>query len=111
MPAKPHARNWNDVQTAIAALAVVSSLGLWNLFATPAKTETVKSTEPVLPPTDVPQSAQPVAMPQVKIIFTQAAPQTTLVPQVLVNQQAQNKKKKNKNNNGGSSSTTQTRTS
>ena len=46
MPAKSNLRNWNDVQTAIATAAIVTTLGLWNLFATPAKAETVKASEP-----------------------------------------------------------------
>jgi hypothetical protein len=99
MSSKPNTRKWNDVQTAIAATAIVTTLGLWNLVATPAKTETVQTQEPVVPPTEPPVAAAPTLMPQVKIMFTQAAPQTTLV------QQTQTVKKKKKNNqastNGG----------
>ena len=108
MPAKPNSRNWSDVQTALATMAVVGTLGLWNLFATPSKSS---EPVPVIPPTEVPQESVPVAMPQVKIMFTPAAPQTTVVPQVQTNnQQAQNKKKKNKNK-GDSGPVTQTKTS
>lgn len=110
MPAKPNARNWNDVQTAIATVAIVTTLGLWNLFATPAKAEAAQTEEPIVPPTEPPvTAATPVVMPQVKIMFTQIAPQTTIV------QQTQEKKKKNNNNdnkkkkNGGS--VTQTKSS
>ena len=110
MTAKPNSRNWNDVQTAISTVALVTTLGLWNLFATPAKTETAQAKEPTLPPTEPPVSAEPTMMPQVKIMFTQTAPQT------VSNQQQQPvKKKKNHNNNnnngGGAVSVTQTKTS
>jgi len=112
MPGKPKSRNWNDVQTAIATVAIVATLGLWNLFATPQKPETTGQTsEPVLPPpTEQPAETAPFVMPRVKIMFTQTAPQTTAVQQV---QQKTIKKKKNKNkdNGGGSVSITQTKSS
>jgi len=98
MPAKPNARNWNDVQTALATVAIVTTLGMWNLFAGPAKAETVQVDEPSVPPTEPPVTPEPTLMPQVKIMFTQAAPQT------ITAQQPQNEKKKKKkknNNNGG----------
>lgn len=113
MPPKPKTHKWSDVQTVIAAMAIVATLGLWNLFSIPVEKETIQTTEPVVPPTDPPISAAPTRMPQVKIMFTQVPPQTTLV------QQSQNvtqniiqnltKKKKNKNNGGGS--VTQTKSS
>ena len=113
MPARPNARNWNDVQTAIATVAIVTTLGMWNLFAEPAKTVTAQVQEPSLPPTEPPVTAEPTVIPQVKIMFTQIAPQT------IVAQQPQSKKKKKKNNNhnnvnngggagGGGGSVTQT---
>jgi len=105
MPAKPNARNWTDVQTAIATVAIVTTLGMWNLFAVPAKTETAQVEEPPVTP-------EPTLMPQVIIMFTQTAPQT------IIAQEPQNKKKKKKNNNnnndgagGGSVSVTQTQSS
>jgi hypothetical protein len=121
MPAKSNLRNWNDVQTAIATAAIVTTLGLWNLFATPAKAETVKASEPVPPPPTEPPEVEvrevapliATPLPQVKIMFTPGASQTTIVPGQTNNQPAQTKKKKKKNNNdsGGSVSVTQTRTS
>jgi len=118
MPAKPNARNWNDVQTAIATAAIVTTIGLWNLFATPAKTVTSQAPEPtdpsVSPPTEPPvASEEPASMPQVKIMFTQVAPQTVTVAAAQQQQQPQPqiKKKKKSNNNGGSQSVTQTKTS
>ena len=120
MPAKSNPRNWNDVQTAIATAAIVTTLGLWNLFATPPKTETVKSSEPVTPPTEQPEVEVRVVapliatpLPQVKIMFTPGASQTTVQQQAQnINQQQQKKKKKNKDNNsnGGGSVTTVTQT-
>jgi len=119
MPAKPNTRQWNDVQTAIATTAIVTTIGLWNLFATPAKivTTPAQPQEPTLPPTEPPVAAQePVSMPKVKIMFTQAAPQTVAVSQPkAVQAQPQVKKKRNNNNNGsgggGGTSVTQTRSS
>jgi len=105
MPPRPNAHKWNDVQTAIATVAIVTTLGMWNLFATPAKTKTVQTPEPVVPPTEPPTEAPvaaiPSEMPQVKIMFTQLAPQTTTTT-VVQQTQTQKKKKKNKNNGGAS---------
>ena len=123
MPGKPKSRNWNDVQTAIATVAIVTTLGLWNLFATPTKTvKTAESNEPVQPPPPTelpaedtsgsiaPPAMTPTAMPQVKIMFT---PGVTPVVQQQVQQAQQpvRKKKKNNNNNSGSVSVTQTKSS
>lgn len=108
MPAKPNARNWKDVQTAIASIAIVITLGMWELFATPAKTEAVETLEPVIPPTEPPVAAtEPTQMPQIKIMFTPA-----VSPTIAVAQQPQGiqKKKKKKNHNSGGSPT-QTHTS
>ena len=110
MPARPNARNWNDVQTAIATAAIVTTLGLWNLFATPEKTVTAQAEQPTLPPTEPPRESGPTPMPQVKIMFTPMAPQIVSSQQ----QQPEIKKKKKKNNNsnnGGSQSVTQTKSS
>ena len=116
MASKPKSRNWLDVQTAIATTAIVATLGLWNLFATPSKVHAVQATnEPVVPPppTEEPTASAPTAMPKVKIMFTPG-----VVPTAVVQQQAQQvqqpiKKKKNKggNNGSGSVSVTQTKTS
>lgn len=120
MPSKPNARNWNDIQTAIVATAIVTTIGLWNLFAAPAKTVTAQAPEPtdpsVSPPTEPPvEAAAPTSMPHVKIMFTQVSPQTVTVAAAQQQQQPQpqiKKKKKNgNNNNGGSQSVTQTKTS
>jgi hypothetical protein len=122
MPGKPKSRNWNDVQTAIATVAIVTTLGLWNLFASPSKAvKTAETSEPVQPPpsTELPTEGQvapisvaPTAMPQVKIMFT---PGVTPVVQQQVQQvqqvQQPVKKKKKNNNSSGTTSVTQTKTS
>ncbi len=62
MPGKPKSRNWNDVQTAIATVAIVTTLGMWNLFASPSKVvKTAETSEPVLPPppTEPPVEVEP----------------------------------------------------
>jgi hypothetical protein len=121
MPPKQNSRNWNDVQTAIATVSIVTTLGLWNLFATPSKTKIVQTGEPVIPPTQpplqaeaatetVPSAAIPAAMPQVKIMFTPGAPQPSIQPVSNVQQSQTVKTKKNKNN-GGHNTVTQTKTS
>lgn len=122
MPAKPNARNWNDVQTAIATAAIVTTLGMWNLFARPEKTVAAQAQEPdgpspTLPPAEPPVTPEPAMMPQVKIMFTQIPTQTTNVVQQPQQQTKKQKKKKDKDNNGGggggggSSSVTQTQSS
>ncbi len=120
MPGKPKSRNWNDVQTAIATVAIVTTLGLWNLFASPSKAaRSAETSEPVQPPppTELPVERQlapnattPTAMPAVKIIFTPGV--APVVQQQVQTIQQPVKKKKNKNtNNNGSVSVTQTKTS
>ena len=55
MPAKPGSKNWDDIKMLMAALAVTTTLGLWNLFAnmdTPTATETTIDQQ-TLPPTQV----------------------------------------------------------
>ena len=113
MPPKPNPRNWNDVQIAIATTAIVTTLGLWNLFAIP-KTATAQAVdEPVIPPppTEPPIGMEPtaMAMPQVKIMFTQTAPQTISNPQQP--QKIKKKKKNNNNNDNGGGTVTNTKTS
>jgi hypothetical protein len=107
MPAKPNARDWNDVQSAIATVAIVATLGMWNLFAKPAKTVTAQVKEPAGPPAEPPVTLEPARMPQVKIMFTQTVPQTN-APQQPQNEKK--KKKKNNNNAGGSGSVSVTQT-
>lgn len=110
MPARPNSRNWNDVQTAIAAVTVVATLGLWNLFAQPSKIVTAQSADTVTPPPiEPPITIGPTAIPQVKIMFTQVAPQPVVVSQPQNNNKKNNNNKNN--NNGGGGPVTQTKTS
>ena len=120
MPPKPNARNWYDVQTAIATAAIVTTLGLWNLFATPAKTVTTQAQpqEPTNPPpTGHPAAVEaPVSMPKVKIMFTQSGAQTVTVAAAQsqpsqIQPQVKKKKKNNSNSGGRSPSVTQTKSS
>lgn len=110
MAPKPKAHNWNDVQTAIATVTIVTTLGLWNLFATPAKvsvSQVVPTT--TVPPTEPPVVAEPTAMPQIKIMFTDVPQQTVTNPQPQTNTSTTTrKKKKNSNTSGGSVTTTKT---
>lgn len=115
MAPKKNPHNWNDVQTAIATVAIVTTLGMWNLFAAPApkKAAQPQATQP--PVEDVPlssfTSSTPTAIPQIKIFFTtQTAPQQSVSSQQQ--QQTVTRKQKNKNNGGGGGGTvTTTRTS
>ena len=120
MPPKPKNRNrWNDVQTAIAAMAIAVTLGMWNLFATPAKAVTAQTEEPTtIPPTEPPVTAEPTeptALPKVKIMFTQGATQVTAAQQQPQQVTAKKKRKKKDNNGGGGggggSTVTQTKSS
>ncbi len=111
MSAKPAKRNWNDVQIAIATAGIVTTLGMWNLFATPAKVANAQTPDPTLPPptdppteTEAPVASSPTSLPYVKIIFTPGAPPpTTVAPQVQVQPQPAPKKKHKSNGGGGSS--------
>lgn len=117
MAPKNNPRNWNDVQTAIATVAIVTTLGMWNLFAAPApKKEQPQATQP--PVEDIPLSSftnsTPTAIPQVKIFFAPNASQQSVSsqPQQQQQQQTVTRKQKNKNNGGGGGGTvTKTRTS
>jgi hypothetical protein len=108
MSAKPAKRNWNDVQTAIATAAIVTTLGMWNLFAKPAKTAIAQPADPSPSPTDspteAPASPEPTSLPYVKIIFTPGAPQIQPTSIVQQPQQPAPKKKKHRNNGGGGGS-------
>lgn len=112
MATKPAKRNWNDVQTAIATATIVTTLGMWNLFAAPVKAEgaeTVPTEEaPTLPPTATPIPARPpfegpVMPTKVKVMFTQIATPDTTVVQQSQSREEQRQKKKKKKDHGGSS--------
>ena len=94
MPPKNNSRTWNDIQTAIATVAIVTTLGMWNLFAKP-----VQKTNPMPPQ----EASLPTQMPQVKIFFT-----TQPASQPVTAQQPQTSTRKNKNKGGGTVTTTKT---
>lgn len=104
-------RTWNDVQTAIATVAIVTTLGLWNLFAKPQPQQTVEA-DPTLSPTEEPPAdLPPTPLPQVKIFFTpQDTPQTSVqsAPQTTSVAQQSKVKKKNKTKSGGTVTRTKT---
>ncbi len=110
MPAKPTKRNWNDVQTAIAMAAIATSIGMWNLFATPAKTTNAQATAPTVPPTDpptdTPTSSAPTAMPYVKIMFTPGATHPNITAGAFQQPQQQAPQPKKKRNEGGGGGST-----
>ncbi len=116
MPAKPAKRNWNDVQIAIATAAIVTSIGMWNLFATPAKAVSTQATDPAVPPTDpptdTPASAAPTALPHIKIMFTPGAAQQTITTTSLQQPQPQAAAaQKPKSRGGGGAPVAHTKTS
>ncbi len=105
MSAKPAKRNWNDVQIAIATAAIVTTLGMWNLFAAPAKKAAAQDVAPTTPPTDPPTeppvTSAPTSMPYVKIIFTPGAQPTQAT--TVIQQPQQQAPVKKKHRGGGSS--------
>ena len=103
MATKPQ-KSWNEIQLAIAALALTATLGFWNLFSAGQKqpvSETVTATD--VPPTEeLPQAPMPTpraGVLPVKIIFGGKAPQQRVV--VQVNAAPAQPKRKNNNKNGG----------
>jgi len=92
MPAKPSHRNWNDVQTAIATVAIVTTLSMWNLFAAPAKKEASQTAVPPPPADESAVEAAPTQMPQIKIMFaTQTVPQPAAPSQPQAARKVKNK--------------------
>lgn len=102
-------RSWKDVQIAIASSAFVILLGMWNLFATPAKKDVVDVLQTPSPEPDEPSMVYtPTLMPYVNITFA-----TKPAPQPLPTQGQQKNKKKNNNGGNGNNngSVTQTKSS
>jgi hypothetical protein len=104
MPPKKAARNWNDIQMAITAVAMTLMLALWNLFAGPdreaAARKAAQEPQATPVPTETPLAAlTPTPMPIVKIIFGNgAAPQS--MPPASSSMQS-GKPKKNRDDGGG----------
>jgi hypothetical protein len=82
MAPKNAPRNWNDVQTAIATAAIVTTLGMWNLFAAPSPKRS-PAANPAAAPTEEEATVNiaPTPKPQVKIYFTPQAPGRSMVSQ------------------------------
>jgi hypothetical protein len=100
-------RNWNDIQTAIATVAIVTTLGMWNLFATPTKKETAQTEQPISPTEQPPVETTPTSMPQ--IMFATQTVAQAVIPQPQQPQPTK-KHKNNRGNGGGSGSGTVTTT-
>ena len=84
MTNKPAPRNWNDVQTVLATMAMALTLGLWNLFAGPDRALAKNNDQaavvpPIVPPTEQPNLV-PTPLPQIKIMLGGAAPQLANQP-------------------------------
>jgi hypothetical protein len=107
MASKTRNRNWYDVETAIATVAIVGTLGLWNLFASPVQKPKPQPAQPLPPTEEPPVAVTPTPMPYVKITFATQLPPQPAAPaqpaQVV-------KKQKHKNNNGGGGGATVTTT-
>jgi hypothetical protein len=109
MASKPGARNWNDVQLVLAALAMTLTLGLWNLFAGPDSAEARKTAEqqpPMSPITEEPISVDgtPTPLPPIKILLGGVAPQLQVVQQPSA-------RRASRSNGGGGGPVTTTRSS
>lgn len=60
MPAKPGSKNWDDLKMVMTALAAATTLGLWNLFATIDKPNTMQEIVKLsAPPAVVTNPTQP----------------------------------------------------
>jgi hypothetical protein len=102
MPAKPGSKNRNDIKMLMAALAVTTTLGLWNLFATLDKPATAQKTAslPSIPPAVVANPAQQTFRGRI-LLGGQAPSQQVIVVQ----------RPKNSRNSQPPSPVTQTRSS
>lgn len=117
MPPKNKPHTWNDVQTAITTVTIVTTLGMWNLFATPAPkkvTQTAADQSPAEePPIPSYTSSTPTPVPQFKIFFTEQTVSQSVAPQQeqTVTHKKKNKNKNNNNGGGGGGTVTTTKTS
>lgn len=85
MANKPAARNWNDIQLVLAAMAMTLTLGLWNIFAGPDLVEAKQAAEnqlPMPPAVEDPSAtAAPIVLPPIKMLLGGVAPQVQIVQQ------------------------------
>lgn len=103
---KPKAKSWAEVQMAISAVAITTTLVLWNMFASPDKNQAVAQAQATPAPTEppAPEEATPVPAPTasftlrpVKIIFGGTAPQQQIVQVSASNPTSKKKNNTNKN--------------
>ena len=89
MPTKPGSRNWDDLKMLTATLAVATTLGLWNLFATVNKQSTSQKVAGVQNsvPSIVANTAQPALYGKV-LLGGQAPSQTVIFLRSRSNQPA-----------------------
>lgn len=103
MPAKPGSKNWDDIKMVMATLAAATTLGLWNLFATIDKPNTMQEMVSLqTPPAVVANPTQPTF--HGKILLGGQAPSQ----QVIV---VQDSRSKNSQNPQQPAPVTQTRSS
>ena len=91
MSNKPASRNWNDIQVAIATIAMALTLVFWNLFAGPDRASALKRAQEqsTLPPPQPVQTLEPVLVQPTpvqqlangKILLGGTAPQTQIIVQ------------------------------
>lgn len=86
MANKPSARNWNDIQVAIATISMASTLVFWNMFAGPDRESAEKRVQEqtAVPPQPIVTAApivaaQPTPLGDGKILFGGNAPQTQII--------------------------------
>lgn len=111
MADKPKTKSWLEIQTAIAAISMTATLGLWNMFAAPdqAKAAEAAKLAPTATPEPTPtevveEEVEPtpasMSLVPVKIIFGGEAPQQQVV-QVQASGAGETKAKKKKSGGGG----------
>lgn len=103
---KPKAKSWAEVQMAITAVAITTTLVLWNMFASPDKNQAVAQAQATPAPTEPPTPEEATAVPTatasfalkpVKIIFGGTAPQQQIVQVSASNPTSKKKNNTNKN--------------
>ena len=97
MANKPQGKSWNEVQMAITAVAITATLGFWNMYASPDKTQAAAQitatftpppppppTETALPePTATTAVTYSLALRPIKIIYGGQMPQQQVVQVAL----------------------------
>ena len=91
MANKPQGKSWSEIQMAITAVAITSTLAFWNIFSTPDQNQVAaKAAQTPIPPTPPPptETEQPtetavptasMALRPIKIIYGGNAPQQQVI--------------------------------